>query len=49
MRRSYLWATRRLCYGAARLLGDLQAIHRGRIIQRLGWRLAYRLFGRVFR
>ncbi|MBI5627528.1 MAG: hypothetical protein HY953_01305 [Candidatus Rokubacteria bacterium] len=44
-----LSALRSLFYLIARLLGDVQAIRRGRVGQRIGRRIAGKLTGRLFR
>lgn len=38
---------RSVLYGTARVLGDVQAVRRGRIAQRIGRRLAGRFTGRL--
>ena len=40
-------AIRSLLYGAARILGDVQAVRRGRIGERIQRRLLGKLFGRA--
>lgn len=38
---------RSLLYGIARLLGDINAFHKGRILQRIARRVAGKLTGRL--
>jgi hypothetical protein len=40
-------SVRRHLYTAARLLGDLNALKRGRVVQRIMWRVVGRFIGRL--